>query len=154
LCPWDTDIAANDGIFDVPNLGGTVGVTITDTIFRSVNDCGGVLVDFADGYPCVVGIVPATPDIGGPYCFTPATPPTSFQFLLNSGIRDGSKSIRMDCDCLSAPCGPTDQQVECTVEESADRYEIESVLVLPETVDTCEILMDRTIPSMFELIET
>jgi len=155
LCPWDTNIASNDGVFDVPDLGGTAGVTTADALFRSVRDCGGTLVDFADGYPCIVGPQAATPDVGGLFYLLGSTSPlpASYLFFMNSGIRDGSRGLRLDCDCLAAPCGPTDPEPTCDISETPDNLVVESRLVLPEQVPVCEFLMDGTIPSMFELIE-
>lgn len=152
LCPWDTNVTANNGLIEVPDLGGTVDITIGDTLFRSANRCVSTLVDFADGYPCVTGILTDSPNISGPY-FTPLDPaPTDYLFLLNSGIRDGSQGIRMDCDCLIAPCGSTNPEPECNIQETPDDLAIDTRLILSETSSTCEFLMDGTIPTMFELM--
>lgn len=153
LCPWDTNIAANDGVFEISDIGGTAGVTIADALFRSVRECGGALIDFADGYPCVVGPQALTPEVGGPFLGPVPVLPATYLFLMNSGIRDGSRGVRLDCDCLAAPCGLTDPEPTCDVSDTPDQLVAESRLVLPETVSICEFLMDGTIPSMIELIE-
>lgn len=142
LCPYDTTIDS-DGIKNV-NVA----------LFKSASLCGtGDLRDYADGYPCVTGILTFTIDFDSDYdFFTGATSgiTSQFLFLLMSGIVDGSFGIRLDCDCTITPCDVTAPINTCAVKET-DVIDVSSYLVLPESAGVCSFVLDGEISTMFEL---
>jgi len=145
LCPYDTSIDS-DGIKNV-NVA----------LFKSASVCGtGNLLDYADGYPCVTGILTLTIDYDSDYDdFTLATGITSgitsqFLFLLMSGIVDNTLGIRLDCDCTITPCDITSSVNACDIKDT-DVTIIDSYLALPESVGMCSIVLNGEIPTMFEL---
>lgn len=153
LCMLSSGIINMNGIIEITDLNEEGGVTIDDAIFKSVSNCNGVLIDYADGYPCVTGVLNITPDIDSPYFTAMALPPSQYLFTLGSGIKDGSVGLRLDCGCLKTPCDLTNQENNnCDIIKEPDRFEPESRLVFFETIGSCNRLMDGSITTMFELI--
>lgn len=144
LCPFDTS---------VDSLGTT---NVNAPLFKSAVQCGtGDIRDYADGYPCVTGILNLSPDYASEYDYdTGSTGPISglYLFTLMSGILDGSQGIRMDCDCSVAPCDTTAPPAQCTIRDTDD-IDISQFLALPEDIGICSIALDGEIPSMFELLQ-
>lgn len=109
------------------------------------------LVDYIDGYPAVTGFVDTEPE--GPEG-------DEFQalFLLESGIRDGSKAYRLDCSCNSGPCDDLSQEEsenreqDCTAKLENNDINIAIKSNFNEFVGIQEICFDGSIPSLFELV--
>ena len=142
LCPFDTSVDQSDTI------------NVNAKLFRSAIQCGtGDLRDYADGYPCVTGLLDLTIDFDSDFdIYTVSTGAVSgqFLFLLMSGIIDGSVGIRLDCNCNIVPCDITSLDNTCDVKE-IDDVEIDSYLNLYEARNLCSIALNGEIPSMFEL---
>lgn len=146
--PWDTGIISNNGTITLPP-----GSTIDDAIFPSASVCSGNIIDYADGYPSVTGLMIIAPDFGdSPYYTPPVAMPTAFLFFSGSGIIDGSRGIRLDCDCLSVPCDLSPPSL-CAMTQDADSLVAIPIMVLRESMGAQEWRLDGSIPSMLELIE-
>lgn len=165
ICDYGSDID-DDGITE-----------ITDPLFKSYNDCGSRLIDYADGYPCDRGIKDGFPDqnldrdglyneiLNGLGLTYGEITDESYLFTYGSGIRATDiTAYRYDCGCTLAGCDPTDQNMSTLcptslyVDEDGyhdwnpDHLIVTNRIVLNENVNNSNNYYNGQIPSFFELV--
>jgi hypothetical protein len=130
---WDTDIEQCDY--------SDVIVTNGDNLFRKLCDgTDGDNVDYLVGYPALTGFVQVEIESGV----------ETFLFLMNSGIKDGSRGYRMLCGEYSEECGDINNFNAANMDNNDIDIKIKSNL--DEVASFSEISMDGYIGSMLELI--
>jgi len=136
-------------------------------LFSTYSNCEGnvrksqYMVDYIDGYPSSTGEKPVDyssswPNYNRNGAIFEDLPDTSM-FFLGDGILE-TTGYRLDAFCLTAGCDYSDQVLSCntlvydpcTMEE--DLVEIDAVLICQEVVGINNLLLDGTIPSLFELL--
>lgn len=154
VLPHDTGVT--DGLIDV-----------TSPLFSSYSTSGSGMVDFADGYPALVG--PQDYDAPTPGTYDdllsalgmPDLPSTSTQvlFLLSSGIKDGSHCYRLDAGTSVAVEGGTIldatqvyRDEDDLLDFDPDHLRVEARLVAVESFKAETMLLNAQIPSLLELV--
>lgn len=165
-------------LLEEPGTGEDTVVT-TDPLFVSAQDQGaGSYLDFIDGYKAEYGFFDYTgSDLGNGGLYeelfaalgvpgvtfgqTGGTGGTELLFKLGSGIRDGSRGLRLDCGCNVAdvtasallPCSADlflDQDSERDF--SGDQVWVHRNMVLEENAAIGPYVLDGSIPSMLEVL--
>jgi hypothetical protein len=170
----DNPAVVLDGVVEYNTAVADGMIDTTDPLFSSHAACAtdpNAFTDFADGYPAVVGLQDYEPPDATPYdallteMGLPAPPGTGQEvlFLLSSGIKDGSKCIRLDGGCLLADCNPTTGQATICSTDSyldddgnldfePDHLLLEARLIGDEGFTAELTLLDGTIPSLLETV--
>lgn len=145
-------------------------IAVDNPIFSSHQVCGSEILDFADGYGCVVGTFSYTGEdfsdwsevlVGLDMPDEIVTSETVL-FKLGSGIRS-TTGIRLDCGCLLADCdftSATDSICSADLfidsdgeyDWNPDHLELEIRLRSDEQIGVCSTLIDGTIPTLLELL--